>query len=46
MSRESVFESTLEFFLAPLREFLEDDTVTATDRFSMHDCRAVRGFMQ
>lgn len=28
MSRESVFESTLEFFLAPLREFLEDDTVT------------------
>lgn len=28
MSRESVFESTLEFFLAPLQEFLEDDSVT------------------
>lgn len=28
MSRETVFESTLEFFLSPIREFLEDDSVT------------------
>lgn len=28
MSRESVFESTLEYFLAPVREFLEDKSVT------------------
>ncbi len=28
MSRESVFEATLGFFLAPLQEFLEDDSVT------------------
>ena len=28
MSRESVFEATLAFFLAPLQEFFEDDSVT------------------
>jgi pilus assembly protein CpaF len=28
MSRETVFEASLGFFLAPLRQFLQDDTVT------------------
>jgi pilus assembly protein CpaF len=28
MPREDVFSATLEFFLAPIREFLEDDSVT------------------
>lgn len=28
MSREAIFESSVDYFLRPLREFLDDDTVT------------------
>jgi pilus assembly protein CpaF len=28
MSRDAVFEASLDFFLAPIRQFLQDDTVT------------------
>ena len=28
MSREAIFEASLDFFLHPIRPFLEDDTVT------------------
>src|SRR5262245_49854603 len=28
MSRDAVFEASLDFFLAPIRQYLQDDTVT------------------
>ena len=28
MSRDAIFEASVDFFLTPIRAFLEDDTVT------------------
>lgn len=43
MARENIFEATLEYFLAPIMEFLEDDSVTEIMVNGFHEIFVERG---